>query len=331
MKAVELLMSSAFMLSLSLIVSLATNFGGVFPDALDSDIRSDLTVLLLAIMMTLSFSRYRYRDLGPRGHGKQIVKAVLLGLVLASLIPLAGYFLLSGTSWADEAAGLVFIAATPFAGSVAALTYILRGDMEQAARGTIYVYVIALLWMPFVIWLALGEVVDMTDVVITVLELIGAPLIVSRLFTRFEISRQSMSIFMNCVIFVLVWLSVGSTNFSTSTAWILLAFGIIAALRTFFLGNAVEIVERRSGLKWGTRVADILMTSYKNKGLAIAMCMATLGPMGSVAMVAIATSIVVEILWVIFMDSVLFNKRRMEREIARDEAAEAPDGRRLES
>ena len=33
-------------------------------------------------------------------------------------------------------------------------------------------------------------------------------------------------------------------------------------------------------------------------------------------MVAIAASIVVEVIWVAFMDSVLFSKRRMERELA---------------
>ena len=38
-----------------------------------------------------------------------------------------------------------------------------------------------------------------------------------------------------------------------------------------------------------------------------------------VAMVAIATSIVVEVLWVAFMDSVLFGRRRMERELAAED------------
>ena len=33
-------------------------------------------------------------------------------------------------------------------------------------------------------------------------------------------------------------------------------------------------------------------------------------------MVAIATSIIVEITWVAFMDSVLFSRKRMERELA---------------
>lgn len=314
-------MSSAFMLSLALVVSLFTNFAGLFPgDVLDSGLRSNVTVLLLAIMMTLSLSRYSFRNLGPRGNGRSIAKAVGVGLVLSSLIPLAGYFLLRDTAWCNEAAGLVFIAATPFAASVAPLTYILRGDMEQAARGTIYVYVASLLWMPFVIWLALGETVDMSSVVVTVVEIVGVPLVASRLLTGIEISREALSSFMNCVIFVLVWLSVSSTSFP-SDVWILAAFIVIALLRTFFLGNAVEVVERRAGVRWGTRVADILMTSYKNKGIAIAMCSAVMGALTPYAMVAIATSIVVEICWVIFMDSVLFSRRRMEREIARDEAA----------
>ena len=59
-------------------------------------------------------------------------------------------------------------------------------------------------------------------------------------------------------------------------------------------------------------MTDILMTSYKNKGVAIALCVVVY-PQG---MVAIATSILIEITWVAFMDSVLFSKKRMERELA---------------
>lgn len=321
----DLLKSSAFMMSMALIIALLTNVVGVFPSqTLTTDVRSNLTVLLLAVMMTLSLSRYTFSNLSPVAHWRSVLRAVFMGLVLSSLIPLAGYFLLRDTEFGREAAGLVFIAATPFAASVAPLSYILRGDMEHAARGTIYVYVASLVWVPFVVWLALGEEVDITQVVLAVVEIIGIPLIVSRLLTRFQLSRDFMAIFMNCCIFVLVWLSVGSTNFSSSTPAILAAFAVIAALRSFGLGSAIEVTEKRAGLPWGQRVADILMASYKNKGIAIALCAATLGPLAAYAMVAIATSIVVEICWVIFMDSVLFNRRRMERELAR-EAAFAAD------
>ena len=308
---VPFLTGSAPMMTLALAVSLVTNFAGVFPSGtLTASVRSDVTVLILAIMMTVSLSRYSFKNLGLRGNGRSVVRAVVMGLVLSSVIPLAGYWLLRGGEWAVQASGLVFIAATPFAASVAPLTYILRGDMGHAARGTIYVYVVSLVWIPFVIWLALGELVDMTQVALTVVEIIGAPLVLSRLLTRVRISRQALSIFMNCCIFMLVWLSVSSTAFP-SDAWILLGFVLVALLRTFLLGNLVEVVERRIGISAGQRVADILMASYKNKGIAIAMCAAVMGPLGLVqdSMVAIATSIVVEICWVIYMDLVLFRGR----------------------
>ena len=317
----DLLKSSAFMMSMALIIALLTNLGGVFPsEALDAGTRSNLTVLILAVMMTLSLSRYTFSNLSPVAHWKSVLRAVLMGLVVSSIIPLLGFYLLKDSAFGDEAAGLVFIAATPFAASVAPLSYILRGDMEHAARGTIYVYILSLVWIPFIVWLTLGESVDIMQVLIAVVEIIAIPLVVSRLLTRFELSRDCMSVFMNCCIFVLVWLSVGSTDFSTSTVSILVVFAVIAALRSFGLGNLIEFGERRAGLPWGQRVADILMASYKNKGIAIAMCAATLGPMAATAMVAIATSIVVEICWVIFMDSVLFSRRRMERELERDAA-----------
>ena len=311
-----LLKSSAFMMSLALVVALLTNFSGIFPsDILTSDVRSNITVFFLALMMTLSLSRIPMKNLNPITNWRSVLRAIILGMVISSLIPLAGYYLLKGTDFATEAMGLVFIAATPFAASVAPLSYILNGDMEHAARGTIIIYLLSLIWIPFIIWATLGEVVDMTNVVITVVEIIGVPLVLSRFLTKVNISKDFMAIFLNCCIFLLVWLSVSSTRFPSDLG-ILVAFLLVAALRSFFLGNLVEVSEKRMGIHWKQRVTDILMTSYKNKGIAIAMCVATLGPLAGSAMVAIATSIVVEIMWVAFMDSVLFNRRRMERELA---------------
>lgn len=322
MQVKDLLKSSAFMMSLALIVALVTNFSGIAPgDVLTSDIRADITVLALAVMMTLSLSRIPVGNLNPITNWRSVLRALVLGLVVSSIIPLVGYYLLKGTQFGDEAMGLVFIAATPFAASVSSLSYILNGDMEHAARGTIVTYIVSLVWIPFIIWVTLGEVVDMANIVITVIEIIGVPLVLSRLISRFTISKDFMAVFMNCCIFLLVWLSVSFTSF-TPDAGILLAFIVVAVLRSFFLGNLVEVTEKRMGIHWKQRVTDILMTSYKNKGIAITLCVATLGPLASSAMVAIATSILVEICWVIFMDSVLFNRKRMARELAAEGSAE---------
>ena len=313
MTAKDLLKSSAFMMMAAMVVALITNFGGFFPgDVLNADVRSNLTIFTLVIMLTLSMSRIPLQNLNPMKYGRSIARAVLLGMVIASIIPLIGYFLLKDTEYSKQAAGLVFIAATPFAGSVLPLSIILRGDAEHAARGTIVVYILSLVWIPFIVWLALGDSVDMEFLFLTVVELIGIPLMLSRLLTKVKINKDALAIILNCCIFFMVWLSVGSTKFDGNAWWLFLVFIVIAILRSFGLGFTVETVEKKAGIRWGQRVTDILMTSYKNKGVAIALCVVVY-PQG---MVAIATSILIEITWVAFMDSVLFSKKRMERELA---------------
>jgi len=319
-KAIDLLCSTAFMMGAALVLSLITNVMGWFPgNVITSDIRSNVTILLLAAMMTVTLSRIPFRNLSPTKNPKSVARALLLGLILASAIPLAAWLILRNIpAYAAYADGLIFIAAAPFAASVGPLSLILRGDLEHALRSTIIVYIVALLWIPFVIWITLGTVVDMTKVVITVVEIIGVPLVLSRLLTKVKINKTAMAVILNCTISFLVWLSVSATTFPHSMI-ILTVFALIAFLRDFGLGSVTEVIEKRSGISWSQRVTDILMVSYKNKGIAIALCVSVMtGPAIGNAMVAIAASIVVEVIWVAFMDSVLFSKSRMQRELAQD-------------
>lgn len=323
MKAVDLLCSTAFMMGLALVLSLLTNFAGWFPSqVLTSDVRSNVTILLLAAMMTVTLSRIPFKNLSPTHNPKSVARALLLGLLVASAIPLIAFLILKNIpEYAKYADGLVFIAAAPFAASVGPLSLILRGDLEHALRSTIIVYIVALAWIPLVIWATLGTVVDMTKVFITVVEIIAVPLALSRLLTKVKINKTAMAVGLNCVIGFLVWLSVSATNFPKDLT-ILAVFMLIAFLRDFGLGSATEALEKRAGISWSQRVTDILMVSYKNKGIAIALCVSVLsGPAIGNAMVAIAASIVVEVVWVAFMDSVLFSKARMQRELNSDAQA----------
>ena len=326
--AVRLLTSTAFMMGLAVVISLLTNdfITGLFPDFLagkdHAELRSNITIILLACMLTVTLSRIPYTDLNPLKNSKSVLRATVLGLVVASTVPLIAYFILKNMDdYSQYAPGLVFIAATPFAASVGPLSLILRGDLEHALRSTIVVYVLALLWIPFIIWATMGESVDMWTVVKTVIEIIGIPLVVSRLLTKVKIDKTHMSIILNITIAFLVWLSVGSTNFGSAGLTVLAVFMVIAAVRDIGLGLGTEAVEKKIGIPWSHRVTDILMISYKNKGIAIALCGAVMGPLSSVAMVPIAASIVVEVCWVAFMDSVLFSKKRMERELSQETSA----------
>ena len=313
------------MMGAALVVSLITNFSGIFPsgntivsgDITVTDITSNLTILLLAIMMTISLSRIPSRNLSPTKEPLSIVRGIVMGVFLASIIPIIGYLLLKDGAYANYAKGLVFIAATPFAASVAPLSFILRGDMEHAVRTTIYAYVLSLVWIPIIVFVLLRETVNMTDLIITVIECIGIPLIISRFLVKVKIDKVKMAIVLNSIIAFLVWMAVSATNFGNEM-WILAVFMLIAGLRTFGLGIAVEVTEKHLKIPWSQRVTDILMMSYKNKGIAIALCVATMGPLVPYAMVAVATSIIIETTWVVVMDSVIFSRKRMKRELAKE-------------
>ncbi len=317
MKLKDLLGRSAFMMSLALVVALALGLTNNFPQ-IDAGIRSNATILILAVMMTVSLSRISYKGLNPLSEKRSVIRAMFLGIIVASAIPLIASFFFAGTSYQI---GLVFIALTPFAASVVPLSYIMKGDVGHATRGTIAVYLASILYIPAVVWLILQTQVPIDQVVISVVEVIVIPMIVSRLLVKIEIDRGTMSVFLNFCIFALVFLSVGaSANMFFSDVGLLATFMGIAFLRTFGLGLSLEYIERKAGIPWDQRVTDVLMTSYKNKGIAIALVTSVVtaagGNLGS-ALFPVTASIVVEICWVIFIDSVLFSPKRMKRELDR--------------
>lgn len=324
MKVKELLGRSAFMMSLALIVALTLGLSNNFP-YIEPQIRSNITILILAIMMTVSLSRIPFKGLDPKKEPRSVARAMILGIVVASAIPLVASFLFEGTPYQI---GLIFIALTPFAASVVPLSYILRGDINHAARGTIVVYFASIVYIPVVVWLILRQTIDMKDVVFAVVEVVLIPLILSRLLVKVKIDKNTMGIFLNFCIFLLVFLSVGaSANLFRSDVVLLAEFMGIAMLRTFGLGLGLEYVERRKGIPWEQRVTDVLMTSYKNKGIAIALVTAvavSLGMNVGAALFPVSASIVIEICWVIFIDSVLYSPNRMRRELERSKKISEP-------
>jgi len=314
------------MMSMALVASLGLGLSDHFPH-IEPEYRSNATIIILAIMMTFALSRIPFKGMNPLKDLRSSAKALFLGVVLASSIPLAASFFF------DEPAykiGLVFIGLTPFAASVVPLTYIMRGDFHHAARGTLVVYVSAIAYIPAVVWIVLGETVPMAEVVKAVFLVVLLPLLLSRFLQNVEIDKRNMAVFLNSCIFILVFISVGPTaKMFLSEKVLLLTFMGIGVARTFGLGITLEYIERKRGIPWGQRVTDVLMLSYKNKGIAIALvtavALASLSPDKiGMALFPVTSSIVIEICWVIFMDSVLLSPKRMRAELGEEDSAEVP-------
>lgn len=295
--------NSSFMMLLALILALIIGFPY-------RDLGSKIPLIVLAVMMTVSLSRISFSNLNPIKHKKSVLRALVLGTVVASFVPLAASFFISDPLYK---AGLVFIAAAPFAASVVPLSFIMKGDVEHAARGTIIVYLLSIIYIPIIVKLFAGETVNVWDVFEYVVILVLIPMILSRPVSKVKISTSTMQIFVNICVAILIFVSVGSNkNIFEKETDLLLIFMGIAVLRTFVLGLGLEYLEKRSGIPWAQRVPDVLMASYKNKGVAIALTMGLLPP---AAAFPITASIIIEVCWVICMDRFLFTSKRREREI----------------
>lgn len=301
--------NSSFMMLLALILALIIGFPY-------RDLGSKIPLVVLAVMMTISLSRISFSNLNPIKHKKSVLRALVLGTVVASFVPLAASFFIDDPLYK---AGLVFIAAAPFAASVVPLSFIMKGDVEHAARGTIIVYLLSIIYIPVVVKLFAGETVNVWDVFEYVVILVLIPMILSRPVSKVKISTSAMQIFVNICVAILIFVSVGSNkNIFEKETDLLLIFMGIAVLRTFVLGLGLEYLEKRSGIPWEQRVPDVLMASYKNKGVAIALTMGLLPP---AAAFPITASIIIEVCWVICMDRFLFTSKRREKELKTEAAA----------
>lgn len=295
--------NSSFMMILALILALIIGFPY-------RDLGSKLPLIVLAVMMTVSLSRISFSNLNPIKHKKSVLRALVLGTLVASFIPLAASFFIDDPLYK---AGLVFIAAAPFAASVVPLSFIMKGDVEHAARGTIIVYIFSIIYIPVIVKLFAGETVNVWDVFEYVVILVLIPMILSRPVSKVNISTSTMQIFVNICVAILIFVSVGSNkNIFEKETDLLLIFMGIAVLRTFVLGLGLEYLEKKSSIPWAQRVPDVLMASYKNKGVAIALTMGLLPP---AAAFPITASIIIEVCWVICMDRFLFTSKRREKEI----------------
>lgn len=302
--------NSSFMMLLALILALIIGFPY-------RDLGSKIPLIVLAVMMTVSLSRISFSNLNPIKHKKSVLRALVLGTIVASFVPLAASFFIDDPLYK---AGLVFIAAAPFAASVVPLSFIMKGDVEHAARGTIIVYLLSIIYIPVIVKLFAGETVNVWDVFEYVVILVLIPMILSRPVSKVKISTSTMQIFVNICVAILIFVSVGSNkNIFEKETDLLLIFMGIAVLRTFVLGLGLEYLEKRSGIPWSQRVPDVLMASYKNKGVAIALTMGLLPP---AAAFPITASIIIEVCWVICMDRFLFTTKRREKEL-KSEAAGA--------
>ena len=287
---IRLLRNNSFILVLALLAGILLGGGAVYT-------RASVTPLL-AFIMTLSLVGI---SADAFSGGRRLVRPALLALFLNYGV-LGGTLLLLTVWLIDDPgvrAGFVLIAAVPPAVAIIPFTFRLGGDMPFVLHGSVTGHLAAFLLTPLITLAALGaNLVQPLHLVTTLLQLIAAPFVVSRLLRR---SRRIMAwldanrgTLINWSFFVVVYTIIGLNRGAFDVVSIgFLRVVLVAVASTTGLAYLVYGASRLAGAQPSAQIAYAVMGAWKNYGLAGAIALLYFGEAAALpAAVATAFSII---------------------------------------
>jgi len=281
----RLLSSFSFTISLAIIIGILI---GGFPIY-----GNEIATIALIIAMTLSISNIPLKI--ETKEIKHIFIAFLLNYGFLSII-----IILMGYSLHEYFEGFIVMAAAPPAIAIVPLSSILKGDERHSFFSIIFLYLIAIILMPLIIFIFLAKEVNTILLIKNVILLILLPLIISRIFYR-RINPQKAKVITNLCFFTLVFSVIGKNRQFIFEEYSLLAIlSILMAIRTFGAGLFIREVARKAGINEKRAINYALFASFKNEGL-VMLIAASLFSYETALPAVIA--LIFEMLWICCMET----------------------------
>jgi BASS family bile acid:Na+ symporter len=284
-----------FIMILALVLGMVWD-GGAF-------LAKDTILPFLAIIMTLStmgITAAAFRSFGG------MVGPALAG-VLASYVYHGGILLLLNAFFIRDnnfSTGFILLAAVPPAVAVIPFSFFLKGDSNFALIGTIGAYLGALVVTPLIAVAFLGSgFISPVKVFVILIELIIAPLILSRILIKMGLARRIEPVkgtIINWSFFVLVYTITGLNRTiilqnPLSLVWVTL----IALFSMFVLGWIIERAGNALRIDSKVLTSMILLGTYKNYGLASGLSLVFFNPETAVPATVTST---ISILYIIYLE-----------------------------
>jgi len=257
------------------ILPLAFVLGFAFPQL--AQWTKSLTIPALALVMTISIAQIPTQEiLKWRSLAKPLAIGILFNyLFLASL-------LLIFTQWFNFSesirVGMILVASAPPGVAVLPFTSLLAGNSILSLFATFGTYLSSMFIMPGLIWLLTGSATfPMSKLVITLLELIVLPIILSR-FLLFKNFYQRIIPWKGIIVnwgFFIVFLTVIGLNQKTFLEQpdVLIKIFFIALVSTFLGFILLNILLKKIGINQKERISMILLGTFKNSGFAAAIAL----------------------------------------------------------
>ena len=267
----KIVLSFSVMVAIGIVLGLVT---GGFPR-----FGSEISTIALFIAMTFSLQQISIRQTIKQASKQMMLLSFLVHFVLLpAVILLLGSFF-SSPLWE----GFVVMAAVPPAVAVVPVTKILRGNVQQTIVSLSFLYLIALVLTPVILFVFLGEQVAFWEMVETVVEFIVLPLLFSRVLRKLSFSSKQNSMIVNICFFVVMVGIVGLNRMALfQDPWLLTVLTLVIMSRTVGTALAVFVIGEKRKKDRGIVVPLALFASFKNDGLGLLIASTILPPLAIV-------------------------------------------------
>jgi BASS family bile acid:Na+ symporter len=285
-RVIALLNNSSFVFIVAIAVGLGLSGGAASTE--------HALVPVLALVMTVSIM-----DISSRVflHPSKVWRPVVVALVLNFVI-LSGTYIGMSYLLIDDVElhrGFVLIAAVPSAVAVVPLTLLLGGNTRFALLGTVALYGASLAVTPLISLVFLGSsYIDLAELLVTLAELIVAPIVVSRLLRRTPVAprvERWRGPVVNWGFFLVIYTLVGlNRDVFFEDPGVLLHAAAVVFVAIYVVAEVVNFVSARMGVTAADRISLMMLATRKNGGAAAAIALIFFDPRAAVP-VAVMTAI----------------------------------------
>ena len=275
-------------IAIAIVLALVFGFGS--PDA--------STIMMLALILQMSvaldgiqFSRHDFGD-----YKKPIVMNVICCFGICT-----GFTLLTGLMFIDNTAlwtGWVMLSAVPCAISVVPSALFLKADPKLSVLSLIVIYIIAIALTPVLTHVLIGNSVNPMEVLRYILMFILIPFILTIPIKRLHLKRAPKTIFINIMMFVLVFVGLGSRQeYVFSEPLVVLSLVVACVFRIFVVSTVMVLLMRKFNTNRKNGLNYVTFSYWKNSGMSASLTMGLFAATMPEAVLPCVVSLIMEAIW----------------------------------
>ena len=234
------------------------------------DIAPYIAITALIGMTTISLLGVNVKKRDVTKRKKDILMIIACSCFLSTVSILVMGLLFADNIWP----GWVLLAASPCAVSTISCTAAAGSDVKLSFIGVIFVYIIALFFMPMLSQTMIGNAVDPMEILKYIILFVVIPLAITLPFRKMKVPAKGRNIGINLCFFIMLVMAMGPNLDTVYEDPMLAAYvAIILAVRTIVVFLGMEYLLRRLHVRRESRQVFVMMAVWKNSTLVLSLAM----------------------------------------------------------